>query len=114
MYEMMPDKEEIAFILAVEALPDSMIKGRISLRAVHSGAGPREQARSCLREDICDDRRNQRDEKARIADYLINPVDSRTAAMEKPQTLKQVYSEAEPVAGIDGFLQADREACSVS
>lgn len=48
-------------------------------------------------------------EKASISEYLINPLDSRMASMDKPETLEQVYPEPEPVACVDGFLEMDRE-----
>ncbi len=40
---------------------------------------------------------------ARIKDYCINPVDSREAGEEKPQTLVQEFDEPADVAIFDGF-----------
>ena len=48
-------------------------------------------------------------EKAAITEYLINPLDSRVASMDKPETLKQVHPEPGPVPFVDGFLEKDRE-----
>jgi len=39
----------------------------------------------------------------RIKSWIINPVESREASMEKPQTLIQKYPEPEDVIFIDGF-----------
>lgn len=42
---------------------------------------------------------------AKIKDFLINPVESREAALEIPETLKAVYPEPQPVANLDGFIE---------
>ena len=42
---------------------------------------------------------------AKIKDFLINPVESREAALEIPETLKAVYPELQPVATLDGFIE---------
>lgn len=41
----------------------------------------------------------------KIKDFLINPVESREAALEIPETLKAVYPEPQPVATLDGFIE---------
>ncbi|MCP1101228.1 phosphoribosylformylglycinamidine synthase [Aequitasia blattaphilus] len=43
------------------------------------------------------------DEKARIKNHCINPVDSRETGMEKPETLVTKYNEPEDVIVFDGF-----------
>ncbi|MDR0302944.1 MAG: phosphoribosylformylglycinamidine synthase [Treponema sp.] len=50
------------------------------------------------------------DEYSRIKSWLINPVESRQAAMEKPQTLVQNYSKPEDVANIEGFISLSKSA----
>ena len=40
---------------------------------------------------------------AKIKDFLINPVESREASLEVPETLKTAYPEPQPVAVLDGF-----------
>ncbi|SHI99161.1 phosphoribosylformylglycinamidine synthase [Dethiosulfatibacter aminovorans DSM 17477] len=40
----------------------------------------------------------------RIKDYLINPVDSREAAMEMPVSLEDIYPEPPDVAVCEGFI----------
>ena len=42
---------------------------------------------------------------AKIKDFLINPVESREAALEIPETLKAVYPEPQLVATLDGFIE---------
>lgn len=42
---------------------------------------------------------------AKIKDFLINPVESREAALEIPETLKAVYPEPQPDATLDGFIE---------
>lgn len=40
----------------------------------------------------------------KIRAYLINPVESREAALEKPETLENAYAPPEPVYTLDGFI----------
>jgi len=44
------------------------------------------------------------DEFNRVKSWLINPVESREAAMIKPETLTQKYSEPKPIEYITGFM----------
>ncbi len=48
------------------------------------------------------------DEFARISDYLINPVESRVASHEKPETLENRYPEPSDVPVLEGFTALDR------
>ena len=43
------------------------------------------------------------EEFGRIKSWLINPVESREASMEKPKTLKQIYPKPKDVERLDGF-----------
>ncbi len=43
-----------------------------------------------------------------IKKYVINPVESRIAALEKPETLKMDFEIPTEVATLNGFLQLDR------
>ncbi len=45
----------------------------------------------------------------RIKKYLINPVDSRECALEKPEELKEEFLVPEDVAVIDGFTEMTEE-----
>ncbi len=46
---------------------------------------------------------------AEIKKYVINPVESREAELEKPETLIVKYDIPEEVAVLDGFISLDRE-----
>ena len=46
----------------------------------------------------------------RVKDYMINPVESREAAMQKPESLKQNYPVAKDVAVVRGFNRWTEEA----
>ena len=48
-------------------------------------------------------------ETQKIKSYLINPVDSRECALEKPQTLEQTVNVPEEVATITGFINMTKE-----
>ncbi|MCC8015698.1 MAG: phosphoribosylformylglycinamidine synthase [Eubacterium sp.] len=49
------------------------------------------------------------DELDAVKKYCINPVDSREAALEKPQSLKIEHPEAEDVAVFKGFINLSEE-----
>ena len=49
------------------------------------------------------------EEFERVSAWLINPVDSRVASAEKPDTIIRKYPSAPPVADVEGFLAADDE-----
>ncbi|MBR1685577.1 MAG: phosphoribosylformylglycinamidine synthase [Clostridia bacterium] len=46
---------------------------------------------------------------AKIRRYVINPVESQEASMEKPDTLKMRFAIPTPVETLSGFLALDRE-----
>jgi phosphoribosylformylglycinamidine synthase len=50
------------------------------------------------------------DEFAKIKSWLINPVESREASLEKPQTLVQKYNEPDDVAILEGFISLSQTA----
>ena len=47
------------------------------------------------------------DDVEKIKKYVINPVESREASMEKPETLKIKYNIPETVETVDGFIDLD-------
>ena len=47
---------------------------------------------------------------ATVKHYLINPIEAREAAMEKPETLEDTWEEPADVARMEGFLDLDRDA----
>jgi len=48
-------------------------------------------------------------ELAEIKKYVINPVESREASLEKPETLETKYDIPTTVATLDGFIDLDRQ-----
>ena len=50
------------------------------------------------------------EEIAKVKSYVINPVESREASLEKPQTLKANFQQPDRVATVDGFIAMDDEA----
>ncbi len=46
-------------------------------------------------------------DREQVRKYLINPVESREASMDKPQTLQQKHAEPGPVPVLEGFCQLD-------
>ena len=44
----------------------------------------------------------------KIKKYLINPVESRQASLDKPETLEQTYRTPQAVATVEGFREMDR------
>ncbi len=49
------------------------------------------------------------DDRARIRGHLINPVESREASMDKPETLAQRYPAPAPVGLVQGLVFSDDE-----
>ncbi|MBO4241885.1 MAG: phosphoribosylformylglycinamidine synthase, partial [Clostridiales bacterium] len=49
------------------------------------------------------------EEKAKISDYLINPVECREASSEKPATLEDVYDIPTEVETLVGFIDMDEK-----
>ncbi len=49
------------------------------------------------------------EEIAAIKKYVINPVESREASLEKPETLTMEYATPQSVATVDGFIGLDEQ-----
>ena len=49
------------------------------------------------------------EELAKIKGYVINPVESREASLEKPETLVTTYDIPESVETLEGFIELDRD-----
>ncbi|MDR2357172.1 MAG: phosphoribosylformylglycinamidine synthase [Oscillospiraceae bacterium] len=49
-------------------------------------------------------------DRARLRDYLINPVEAREASPEKPITLEEEYAEPPPVGAVTGLTDADDDS----
>jgi len=99
-------------ILAVEALP-----GQYDQRA--------DSCAQCIQMLTCMDRPTVRSAKVyvffgrltdadmtKLRSYLINPVESCEAGLDKPDTLEMEYPVPQPVPVIDGFIAADSEKLS--
>ena len=106
--ETFPQPEEGCAMLAVEALP-----GQYDQRA--------DSAAQCIQMLTGGERpvvrcatlylfAGEMDEAAlsRARDYLINPVESREAALDKPDTLRQQYPEPAAVPVLEGFTALDQ------
>ena len=52
------------------------------------------------------------DEVAAIKSYVINPVESREASMDKPETLAVEYALPQSVATVNGFISLDENGLS--
>jgi phosphoribosylformylglycinamidine synthase len=104
--EVLPDIKGEHWVIAVEALP-----GQYDQRA--------DSCAQCIQILTCGDRPAVKaariylfmgalteDEKRRLLAYLINPVESRQAALIKPETLAGTYPQPEPVPTINGFTEA--------
>ena len=50
------------------------------------------------------------EEKTKISDYLINPVECREASSEKPATLEDVYDIPTEVETLEGFIDMEEKA----
>ncbi len=50
------------------------------------------------------------EEKERIKNYCINPVDSRETGFEKPETLSVKYEEPADICTFDGLIRMDEDA----
>ncbi len=58
----------------------------------------------CLQGDLTDE------EFARVQAYLVNPVESRIASLDKPETLNMMADVPENVRRVTGFIGMDEEA----
>ncbi len=95
-------------VLAVEYLPGQFDQRADSaaqcIQLISQGERPRVRtARIYILEGV-----TSADELSEIEKYLINPVESRKAVLEKPETLEAVYDIPTEVATLDGFIQLDR------
>jgi len=107
IYETLPsfyDSQSKARVFAVEFLPGQFDQRADSCAQCISLATGRERPKInsakiyAIYGEISDD------DFIRIKSWLINPVESREAAMEKPQTLIQKYPEPEDVESVGGFI----------
>ena len=110
--EDMPVPGGVCTVLAVEALPGQYDQRADSaqqcIQLLTGGERPRV---ACAKVYVLMGELTEADMK-RIKGYLINPVECREAAMEKPATLAQEYPAPPAVRTIDGFTAMDGTALS--
>ena len=106
--EVMPAPEGEHTLLAVEALPGQYDQRADScaqcIQMMHGGERPTVRAATgyVLEGALTTP------EAAKARGYLINPVESREAALDKPATLRQDYPVPAAVPVLDGFTALDR------
>ena len=104
-----PAPKDDEWVLAVEYLP-----GQFDQRA--------DSCAQCIQLSTCRQRPEVRsariyyiggelteDDKRKIADTLINPVEARRAALEKPETIHMTYPKPDLPGQIEGFTAMDEE-----
>ncbi len=106
--EEMPAPQGAYVVLAVEALP-----GQYDQRADSCAqciqmmtAGERPMVRAATVYILSGTLSEQ--ESAKVKGYFINPVGSREAGLDKPDTLAQQYPEPSPVPVLEGFTALDQ------
>ncbi len=105
--ETAPEPEDGEWVLAVEYLP-----GQFDQRA--------DSCEQCIQLSTCKQRPNVKtariyyikgaltdEDKAKIEDALINPVESRKAKLEKPETILQSFPKPDFPEQVDGFITMD-------
>ncbi len=110
VYDETVDLSDSCFVLGIEALP-----GQYDQRA--DSAAQCVQFLTQKERPICKTAKLvvfygsvTEDDKIRIKNYLINPVDCREASSEKPETLEDNYVIPTEVKTIDGFVTMDDAA----
>lgn len=106
--EVMPAPEGEHTLLAVEALPGQYDQRADScaqcIQMMHGGERPTVRAATVY---VLEGALTT-PEAAKARGYLINPVESREAALDKPATLRQDYPVPAAVPVLDGFTALDR------
>ncbi len=107
--EAMPEPGTGCTVLAVEALPGQYDQRADScaqcIQLLTGGERPRCAAAKVyiLMGELSDQ------DMSRIRNYLINPVESRQASVDKPDTLEKQYPAPAPVKTLDGFVGLDEQ-----
>ena len=106
--EVMPAPEGEHTLLAVEALPGQYDQRADScaqcIQMMHGGERPTVRAATVY---VLEGALTA-PEAAKARGYLINPVESREAALDKPATLRQDYPVPAAVPVLEGFTALDR------
>lgn len=108
VYDELPEEKEDEHIFAVEYLPGQFDQRADSCAQCISLATSKE--RPIVRSARVYILKGRLDEKelSAIKHYLVNPVESRLASLEKPQTLTACYDIPTTVETLDGFLALDQ------
>ena len=106
--ETLPEAYSDKTILAVEPLPgqyDQRADSCAQCIEVVTGAKPVVKTASVY---VLTGQLND-EEIASVEHYLVNPVEARLAALEKPEAFEQPAPAADTVPTVDGLIKADRE-----
>ncbi len=94
-------------VLAVESLPGQYDQRADSAaQCIQLMAGGERPVVKCATVYVLDGAMSE-EELGKIKDYLINPVECREAALEKPETLTMTYPVPGDVATLTGFITLD-------
>ncbi len=105
--ETFPEPRDVHTLLAVEALPGQFDQRSDSCaQCIQLMAGVERPTVRHAKVYVLEGRLSPAD-VARIKGYLINPVESREAALLKPETLTQEYQAPPMVETLDGFTALD-------
>ena len=108
--ETFPASEGEHTVLAVESLPGQYDQRADSCaQCIQLLAGGERPTVVCAKVYVLEGKLTAED-MDKIRGYLINPVDTREAAADKPETLKMVYEIPSEVAVIEGFISMDEAA----
>jgi len=110
--EAFPQPRDVHSLLAVEALPGQFDQRADSCaQCVQLMAGVERPLVRYAKVYLLQGRLTQ-EELERIKGYLINPVESREASMDKPSTLERTHAVPPMVETLDGFTGLDGEGLS--
>ena len=105
--ETYPTPEQAHAVLAVEALPGQFDQRADSCaQCIQLMAGVERPLIAYAKVYLLEGELSQED-LDKIRGYLINPVESREAAMDKPETLAHTYDIPSQVATVEGFTALD-------
>ena len=105
--ETAPACESISAVLAVEALPGQYDQRADSAaQCIQLMAGGDRPDVKCATVYLLEGAVSAED-LGRIKEYLINPVECREAALDKPETLAMTYPVPGDVATLEGFIALD-------
>ena len=108
--ETLPEELSSAIFFAVEYLPGQYDQRADSAAQCIRLMNPQAQAQVMFARVIALEGSLSAEETEAVKEYCVNPVDSRIAGNEKPDTLDVEYPEPDDVATVSGFISMDEEA----